>query len=273
MIDILVIGSGPAGCSAAITARKRGKEVLVISSGQGALAKAASVQNYPGFPELSGAELLQRMQAHAAAMGAQFREGTVHQILAGDDRFGVSLGADFEEAHRIILCTGARQPKLLPGEERLLGRGVSYCGTCDGMLYRKKKVAVIAEGPEAGSEARFLAGICREVHWYGKPDTSLDERILQHPVVVREILGTDHAEALSAEDGTAAYDGIFIFREATAYTVLLPELRTENGCIVVGRNMQTSVPGVFAAGDCTGAPLQAAKAVGEGCIAAISASL
>ena len=136
MIDIAVIGAGPAGYSAAITARKRDQSVVVIGQNTGWLARAEHVANYPGLPDISGRDLLSAMADQARALGAELRPGVVHQVIAMGDSFALSLGADFIEARRVILCTGAKQPKLLPGENELLGRGVSYCGTCDGMLYR-----------------------------------------------------------------------------------------------------------------------------------------
>ena len=146
MFDIAVVGAGPAGLSAAINARKREKSVVVIGNRSGWLARAELVDNYPGMPGVSGAQMLDVMADQAQAMGAQLRAGVVHQIIPMGESFALGLGADFVEARRVILCTGAKQPKLLPGEETLLGRGVSYCGTCDGMLYRGTNVAVIGAG-------------------------------------------------------------------------------------------------------------------------------
>ena len=136
MFDIAIVGAGPAGYSAAIHARKREKTAVVIGQNTGWLSRAHSVTNYPGLPGVSGEALLGAMRAQAEQMGAEMRPGVVHQILPMGETFALSLGADFVEARRIILCTGAKQPRLLPGEQELLGRGVSYCGTCDGMLYR-----------------------------------------------------------------------------------------------------------------------------------------
>ena len=167
MKDIAIVGAGPAGYSAAITARKRDKSVVVIGQNTGWLAHAHSIANYPGLPDISGHDLLEAMKKQAQDLGAELRPGVVHQIVSLGSSFALSLGADFIEAERIILCTGAKQPKLLPGESELLGRGVSYCGTCDGMFYRGKRVAVIAQGPEAVSEANFLAGLCSEVVYFG----------------------------------------------------------------------------------------------------------
>ena len=272
MIDIAIVGAGPAGYSAAITARKRDKSVVVIGQHTGWLSRAHSISNYPGLPDISGADLLNAMRDQAVALGAQTRPGVVHQIVSMGSSFALSLGGDFIEAKHIILCTGAKQPRLLPGESELLGRGVSYCGTCDGMFYRGKRVAVIAQGPEAVSEANFLAGLCSEVVYFGAPDDALDSKIVVSDKKPEVILGEGSVSGLKAGGEDLPFDGIFIFREAAALSSLLPGLEMDGAFIRVDRQMRTNLPGVFAAGDCTGLPLQVAKAVGEGCIAAISAA-
>ena len=272
MIDIAIVGAGPAGYSAAITARKRDKSVVVIGQHTGWLSRAHSSSNYPGLPDISGADLLNAMRDQAVALGAQTRPGVVHQIVSMGSSFALSLGGDFIEAKHIILCTGAKQPRLLPGESELLGRGVSYCGTCDGMFYRGKRVAVIAQGPEAVSEANFLAGLCSEVVYFGAHDDALDSKIVVSDKKPEAILGEGSVSGLKAGGEDLPFDGIFIFREAAALSSLLPGLEMDGAFIRVDRQMRTNLPGVFAAGDCTGLPLQVAKAVGEGCIAAISAA-
>lgn len=272
MYDIAVIGAGPAGYSAAINARKREKSVIVIGQNTGWLSRAESIENYPGMPGVSGQEMLSKMADQAAAMGAELRGGVVHQVIAMGESFALSLGADFIEARKVILATGARQPRLLEGEERLLGRGVSYCGTCDGMLYRGKNVAVIGAGAEAVPEANFLMGLCQSVTYFGKPDPALDARIQVRADKVTKISGETRAQSLTAGEEEIPFDGVFIFREAMALSSLLPGLEMDGAFIRVDRQMRTSLPGVFAAGDCTGLPLQVAKAVGEGCIAALAAS-
>lgn len=272
MTDIAIVGAGPAGYSAAITARKRDKSVVVIGQNTGWLSRAECVANYPGLPNISGHDLLEAMARQARELGAELRPGVVHQIISMGDSFALSLGADFVQAGRIILCTGAKQPKLLPGENELLGRGVSYCGTCDGMLYRGRRVAVVAQGPEAVSEANFLAGLCSEVVYFGAKDDALDPKIVISGQKPEAILGESAVSGLKAGGEELPFDGVFIFREAAALSTLLPGLEMDGAFIRVDRRMQTSLPGVFAAGDCTGLPLQVAKAVGEGCVAAISAA-
>ena len=272
MFDIAVIGAGPAGYSAAINARKREASVIVIGSHTGWLAHAERIDNYPGMPGVSGEEMLEMMRSQAKAMGAELRGGVVHQVIPVGETFALSLGADFVEAKKLILCTGAKQPELLPGEERLLGRGVSYCGTCDGMLYRGKDVAVIGESKEAVSEANFLMSLCASVAYFGKPDEGLDPRIEVREEKPEEILGDMRVSALLAGGEELPFDGVFIFREAMALSSLLPGLEMDGTFIRVDRQMRTNLPGVFAAGDCTGLPLQVVKAAGEGCIAALTAA-
>ena len=253
MKDIAIVGAGPAGYSAAITARKRDKSVVVIGQNTGWLAHAHSIANYPGLPDISGHDLLEAMKKQAQDLGAELRPGVVHQIVSLGSSFALSLAADFIEAE-------------------LLGRGVSYCGTCDGMFYRGKRVAVIAQGPEAVSEANFLAGLCSEVVYFGAKEDALDDRITVCGQKPEAILGESTATGLKAGGEDFPFDGVFIFRETAALSTLLPGLEMDRAFIRVDRRMKTNLPGVFAAGDCTGQPLQVAKAVGEGCVAAISAA-
>ena len=271
MFDIAIIGAGPAGYSAALNARKREKSVVVIGQNTGWLTHAERIDNYAGMPGISGQEMLAVMRDQAKEMGAELRSGVVHQVISLGESFALSLGADFVEAKKIILCTGAKQPNLLPGEEKLLGRGVSYCGTCDGMLYRGKSIAVIGAGPEAVSEANFLMNLCAKVTYFGAPDAALDSRIAVREEAVEAITGDMRAEGLTINGEVNPFDGVFIFREAMALSSLLPGIEMDGAFIRVDRQMRTSLPGVFAAGDCTGLPLQVAKAVGEGCIAALCA--
>lgn len=258
MLDIAVVGAGPAGYSAAITARKRDKSVVVIGQHTGWLARAEHIANYPGLPDISGPALLDAMRAQAQALGAQLRPGVVHQIVPMGESFGLSLGADFVEARTVVLCTGAKQPRLLPGEGELLGRGASYCGTCDGMLYRGKTVALIGNSREAKEDADFLADIgCRVLRF---------EENGRY-----EISGGLKADTLKFRGQEYKVDCVFIIKDTVSVTRLVPGLNYEKGGIVTDRHMATNLPGVFAAGDCTGKPYQLPKAVGEGNIAALSA--
>ena len=144
--DLLIIGAGPAAWSCAMTARQRGLTTVVAcaQSATSWLQRAERIDNYPGLPQISGKELLSRFRAQAADMGVVIIEQLARQIMPSGDIYMTLVGNDIIESRAIVLAMGAARPKLLPGEEELLGRGVSWCGTCDGMFYRRKKVAELS---------------------------------------------------------------------------------------------------------------------------------
>ena len=254
--DIIVIGSGPAGLSAALTARARNKTVLVVGNRwqDSPLARAERVDNYLGLPQQSGADLLETFHAHAKEAGVAVLEGRALSALPWNG-FQVSGGSQ-------VLSAGAL----------LLGRGVSYCATCDGMLYRGKPVAVVGRSPDAPEEANFLKNLgCQVTYLAPKRPETLEADIPFVPTGTVSIQGQLTVTGLTANGETIPCAGVFILRPAVAPTDLLPTLATANGAIQVDRSMATNLPGVFAAGDCTGAPYQIAKAAGEGQVAALSA--
>lgn len=260
--DVIIIGGGPAGCSAALTLRARGKSVLVVSnpSEQSGLYKAERIDNYPGLPAISGAAFSNRVHAQAEGAGVDFIPGRVISAVPSGADFFVSVGSAVESAKALIITTGITQKNAYPGEAELLGRGVSYCATCDGMLYRGKRVAVLGFASDAAHEAEFLESIGCKVEFFGK------DRAKKF-----EIRGTGRVESLVADGEEYKVEGVFILRDTVSVASLLPGLETQAGSIRTQRDMSTSIPGVFAAGDCTGKPYQVAKAVGEGNIAALSA--
>lgn len=259
MVDILIVGSGPAGLSAAITARMRGKSVLVIgnSSADSGLAKAQEIGNYPGLPGISGAELHGQMLAHALGMGIEHITARITTILPMGQEISVSYGSDIASGKTLLLCTGVVQAAVFPGERELIGRGVSYCATCDGMLYRGKAVCVACLAPDAEEEADFLESIGCQV-----------TRLKTKNITVN---GTEQVTSVTADGVDIPCEGIFILRQTIAPSALVPGLETEKNHIKVDRAMKTNIPGIFAAGDATGTPYQVAKATGEGVIAALSA--
>ena len=254
--DVLVIGGGPAGLSAAQNVRARGKTALVVSNPleENPLWKAKEVDNYLGLPRLSGAELLTAFQRHAESSGAEFLEGRALSALRSGESWYVSVGNTMVQGKAVVLAAGVVRGKKFPGEAELLGRGVSYCATCDGMLYRGKKVAVLGWTPSAKKEASFLEGIGCQVLYFDKPRDCA-------------IRGAEKVEAVTCGGVTEAVEGVFLLRPAVAPGELFPGLTVEGGFVTVNRNMATNLPGVFAAGDCTGGPLQVSKAAGEGLIA------
>ena len=277
MKDIVIVGKGPAAWSCAITARMRGLSVLVVGPTHSTswLARTDHIDNYPGLPKASGAELLTAFSSQALAMGAQERAGLVRQILPTDQGFMLLVESDVVEAKTVVLAMGAARPQLLPGEEALVGAGVSYCATCDGMFYRGKRIAVLSASAEGAEETHFLASLAAGIDYYPLK-THPTEGLPANVTVVREaptaLERTPEGLCVQTREGTHCYDGVFVFRTAVSLSMLLSELQAQGSFIGVDRGMRTNVPGVFAAGDCTGKPLQVAKAVGEGNIAAISAA-
>ena len=260
IFDVLIIGGGPAATSAAMTLRNRGKSTAVVTNRQetGSLYKAEKITNYPGLPPMSGTEMTELFRKQLVETDAFIIEGRALSVLPMEDSFGVAVGSEYYMARSIIITAGITREKLYPGEAEYLGRGVSYCATCDGMLYRGKTVAVVGGGEEANQDADFLESIgCRVLRF---------EKNGRY-----EISGGMKANSLSFAGEKYAVDCVFIIKDTVSVTQLVPGLTYENGGIVVDRHMATAVPGVFAAGDCTGKPLQLAKAVGEGNVAALSA--
>ncbi|MDD3337054.1 MAG: FAD-dependent oxidoreductase [Eubacteriales bacterium] len=276
-MDVAVIGKGPAGWSCAMTARMRGLSAVVIAprNDTGLLHTAERIDNYPGLPHISGSELLDSFRDQALAMGTEEKTGLVRQIMPNGSHFMLLIENDVMECKTVVLAMGAARPTLLPGEEEQLGHGVSYCATCDGMFYRDKRIAVLSTSMQGIEEAAFLAKVVGELDYYAlKPHNTEELPSMAHIVHEKpKAIGRDDAGVtVTTDQATHCYDGIFIFRAAMPLNMLLQDLKTEGGHIPVDREMKTNVPGVFAAGDCTGRPLQIAKAVGEGNIAAISAA-
>ena len=272
--DILVLGSGPAGLAAAVAARGRGKSVLVIGNRwqDSPLARAERVDNYLGLPGVTGMELLEQFRRHAEEMGADFVLGRVISLMAWNG-FHLTVGSELYEGETLVLAPGVVRQAKYPGEAEYLGRGVSYCATCDGMLYRGKPVAVVGRSGDAPREAAYLKSLgCQVVYVAPKRPTALEPDIPFLQANRLEIAGAQTVTTLVADGAPIPCSGVFILRDAVAPTDLLPQLETLGGSIRVDRSMATSIPGVFAAGDCTGGPLQVSKAVGEGLIAALSAA-
>lgn len=261
MQDLIIIGGGPAGLSAALTARNRNKSVLVItgSMADSGLWKAGRVTNYPGTPDISGKELLEQMTQQAKDMGVAFLHARVQNAMPMGETIGVAAGSEFEECRALILATGIAQKDVFPGEKEFLGRGVSYCATCDGMLYRGKRTAVIGLSADAPEEAEFLRGIGCDVRYFEGKKRKF------------EIRGEQKADTLVVDGEEIPVDAVFVLRSGVAAEALLPGLATDGGHVVVDAAQATNIPGVFAAGDCTGAPYQLPAAVGEGNKAALSA--
>lgn len=274
--DIAIIGTGPGGVSAALTAKNRNKRILLLGSREMSekVAKAHEIRNYPGLPFVKGEDLAAAFRDQLDRMEIPVTEKRVGAVYAMGDYFALQVGEEMLEAETVILATGVVQAKPLPGEAELLGRGVSYCATCDAPLYRGKKAAVIGYSPREEAEAAFLAEVCAEVAYfpvYGE-ETNLPDKVR----VIREkpegILKGEVGLAVRTAEGEYPADGVFVLREAVAPAQLVPGLETDGAHVKVNRKMETNLPGVFACGDLTGTPYQYVKAAGEGNVAALSAA-
>ena len=258
--DTVVIGGGPAGISLALTLRARNRSVLIVTGDVSdiPLSRAPEIRNYPGCPDVSGRELVESMRAQAEAAGAEFMRGHATTAMAMGETFGVAVGSDFCEGRTLAVCVGVPVGKTYPGEQELLGKGISYCATCDGMLYRGRDVCVIGLTADAEEEAEALRGMgCRV-------------RLFTDPKAKYEILGDGAVSGLSVNGESFPCAAVFILRPGSAPDRLIAGLEMDGPRIRTGPGLTTSVPGVFAAGDCAGGPYQIAKAVGEGNVAALS---
>ncbi len=258
--DSVIIGGGPAGISLALTLRARNKSALIVTGDVSdiPLSRAPEIRNYPGCPDIPGEELLKSMREQAKAAGVEFMRGHATTAMAMGETFGVAVGSDFCEGKTLAICVGVPVGKTYPGEQEMLGKGVSYCATCDGMLYRGKDVCVIGLTADAEEEAEALRGMGCSV------------RLFQDRKRKYAIVGDSAVRALSVDGESYPCSAVFVLRPGSAPDSLLAGLEMDGPRVRVSHGLGTSVPGVFAAGDCIGGPYQIAKAVGDGNVAALS---
>ena len=279
MPNIVIIGSGPAGVSAALYAARAGVETTVLTKGPGALDRAELIQNYYGFAEpISGAELERRGIEGAKALGVQFVTTEAVGLTYMDKLTVETLAGDFP-ADAVILATGAsRAAPHIPGLAGLEGHGVSYCATCDAFFYRGKDVAVLGSGEYALHEVQALLPVVKSVTLLtnGSPLTaSFPPEVTVCPEKVNAILGEERVSGVELSGGkTVALSGVFVALGVAGSTALARKLGAEadGNRILVDEHMQTTLPGLYAAGDCTGGLLQVAKAVYEGALAGTEAA-
>ena len=273
--DCIIIGSGPAGLSAAMNLKTYNKSFLWFGNANlsDKVEKAEIVSNYPGLANVSGKELQQAFLKHKEALGLEIEDKIVSSIYDMGGYYNVMAENQFFETETIILAMGVVPANQYQGEAEFVGRGVSYCATCDGALYKGKKIAVVSTAKRFEHEIEFLADLAEQVYLFPfYKECEIDKENVEFvKKAIKEVKGGFRADTLVLGDGTElAVDGIFIMRNAIAPTTLLSKLEVADGHIAVNRQMKTNVKGVFAAGDCTGKPYQYTKAVGEGNIAAHS---
>ncbi len=276
MVDVLIVGAGPAGVSAALTASARGLSTLWFGSRSLSekLERAELVRNYPGLPDVSGRDMRDAFLRQVDELGIEILEQRVASIYPLGSSFAACAGTDYFEGRALILATGVHAARSLPGEQELLGHGVSCCATCDGELYRGKRIAIVCEDPSLEDEVAFLADLAETVALFTpfECETPLPGRVERFLGTPTAIVGNGRVEGVEFDGGLMPFDGVFCLRKSVSPQALLQGLETIDGHIVVDRSQRTSIAGCFAAGDCTGRPYQFAKAVGEGNVAAHSAA-
>ena len=273
MYDSIIIGGGPAGISAAINLKLLGKTFKWFGTLSKKVERAELIKNYPGFPAVTGDKLSAALLEHVESMGIEICEEVVNGVYDTGGSFTLLVQDKSYEAKSVILCLGVETSKPIKGEEEFLGRGLSYCATCDGFLYKDKKIAVLCTDKRFEHEVEFLAKTAKKTYviplYSGYEIKSKKAQIiLKKPLSVS---GDTRVKAVNFKDESLEIDGMFILRGSVSPSTLLRGLSIKDGHIEVNRDCSTNIKGVFAAGDCTGRPYQYAKAVGEGNIAAHSA--
>ena len=296
LYDVIIIGSGPAGLSAAIYSIRFGLSTLVISGFNwgGQLMTTTVVENYPGFPEgINGPDLMRRMLNQAARFGVEFVDYNAEKLEIENNRFRVFAGGAWYKGLSVIIATGARYRELgLDSEKRLLGRGVSYCAVCDGYFFKDGVVAVVGGGDTALTDALYLSEIAKKIYIIHRRGEFRASEALVNEVMKRNnievlwnrvvvyILGDEKVESLkllnkeTGEEEVIEVDGVFIAIGHVPNSDLVKNLveLTPNGYIKTTDFVKTSVPGIFAAGDVMDPKYQqAVTAAGFGVMAAIEA--
>lgn len=273
--DIIIIGSGPAGLSAAINAKIRNKNIKIFGNKDlsGKMLKAPKINNYLGFYDITGEQLKDKFQEHIGRFGINITDERINAVYSMGDYFAVMVNDKCYEAKAVIIATGVEYTKAIEGEERLLGKGVGYCATCDAPLYRNKIVSVIGYNREAEEEANYVSELASKLYYfpmYGEKYNlnSNIEIIKDKPL---EIAGENKVEKIILKSEEIHTDGVFVLKDSISPEQLVPGLLIEEGHIKVDRKLNTNIKGCFAAGDCTGKPYQFMKAAGEGLVAALSA--
>ncbi len=294
--ELVVVGGGPAGMTAAIYAARYGLRTMLLESKVlgGAQATSPGIENYPGFTWVSGIDLADKMKEQVKKCGAQIKEITEVRSITIDEVgiFHLDTRRGVYTAKAVVFATGGGHKKLgVPGEEYYTGRGVSYCATCDGPLFRNKKLVVVGGGNTAVTEALYLSELTDEVHLIHRRDQLRAEHILQEQIlgsrvkiewdtVVKEFKGNDFLteviveNAKTKEPGSIIADGAFVALGSDPESGLVTPLNVEmneRGEILVDADQRTNVPGLFAAGDVVQSMKQIVVAVGQGAIAADSA--
>lgn len=298
MYDLIIVGGGPAGLTAGIYAVRSGLDTLVLDRSEisGQIALADIVENYPGFPSISGLELMEKYKSHAQEAGVKTKITDVISVRSEGAKKIVSTDSGDLESRAVIIATGANPKHLdVPGEEELISKGVSYCAICDGPFFRNKTVVVIGGGNSAITDALFLSKIARKVYVVHRRDRLRAAKILQDRAFatsniefifnafVAEIVGSKGEirrvekiafnDLKSREIRELATDGVFIYVGIHPNTEIVNVDKDEEGFIRTDRSLKTSEKGIYAVGDCRDTNIwQLVAAVRDGALAATAAN-
>lgn len=276
--DIAIIGTGPAGISAAITAKLRNKNIILFGNKDlsDKINKAHSIKNYTGLPNVTGEELATELKNHLNDLDIEITEKRVNAVYSMGEYFALQVGKEMIESKSLIIATGVTASKTLENEDEFLGRGVSYCATCDAHFCKGKDVAVIAYTKEAEEDALFLSEVCSSIKYFPLYDISNEifdkygniQIIKDKPI---GFAGNMKAEKIICENSSYDAFSTFVVRNNISADKLVPGLKTDGTHIIVDLQMETNIKGLFACGDIAGKPYQYIKSAGQGNIAALSA--
>lgn len=299
MYDLIIIGGGPAGLAAGIYAVRFGLNTLVLERSEisGQIALADIVENYPGFPAISGLELMEKYKAHAQEVGVETKIADVLSVRTEEEKKIISTDSGDLESKAVIIATGANPKHLnVPGEKEFISKGVSYCAICDGPFFRNKTVVVVGGGNTAITDAILLSKTARKVYLIHRRDRLRAAKILQDRAFaipniefilntrILEIMGSSGGirrvekvifeDLKSGEQRELATDGVFIYVGIHPNTEIIDVEKDEEGFIRTNRFLETSEKGIYAAGDCRDTPIwQLVAAVRDGALAATAASV
>ena len=273
--DLIVVGAGPSGLSACINAKILNLNVLLVGDSLGSKKtwSAPKVLNYLGLPNIDGKSLNDAFVNHFNEFGVEFLNKRIHGIYKMQNEFMVDAGGEFLTAKSVILACGVNSLPSIKGEDEFLGKGVSYCATCDAPLLKNKVACVIGYDQESLKEAEYIASICDKVYFV--PMAKFDDFKLDKIEVIQtkpiEFVSNDGQKAttLKTDKRDILADGFFVLKQLSA-DKLMVELEMKDGHVVVDKNGKTNVKGVFACGDLTGKPYKYSKSVGEGLVCAFA---
>lgn len=293
MYDLVIIGGGPAGLSAGIYAIRYGLDVIVLEKNEisGQIALTDIVENYPGFKSINGMELMEKFKEHAQDAGITVQSSEVFNVKNEGKIKIISTDSGELEAKSVIIATGASPKHLgIPGEEELIGKGVSYCATCDGPFFRNLNVIVVGGGDSAITDALILSKIVKTVFIVHRRDSLRAVKIMQErafsaknieffwDTVIEKIVGSNSVEKVvlknlkNDEVKEMTIDGVFIYVGIQPNTYFVDIDKTQSGFIITNARMETSAEGIYAAGDCRETSLrQVVTATSDGAVAALAA--